>query len=118
MHPKLYEILTHKEGSLDNEMLAKYLSGELDDAARNALEKQLQAGNEMEQDAWEGWQQAGSNKVLDHANEINKHLERQLNPASGRKRKRPIKDLPVLWLVFGLVIIILLVAWAIITATY
>ena len=43
MHPKLYEILTHKEGSLDNEMLAKYLSGELDDADRNALEKQFYA---------------------------------------------------------------------------
>lgn len=116
MHPKLPDILANKGVPIDNEQLAKYLKGELDEAARHEVEKILTSGDALEQEAWEGWQEsANPHKIVNAAEEINKLLVRQLHPPPARKRKKPITQLPVIWWVFGLVLIIVLMAWVIIS---
>jgi hypothetical protein len=114
MHPKLLDILKNKEVPIDNEQLAQYLSGKLDDTAAHDLEKELDKGGEMEADAWEGWQQGAAHQMLQQVEEINKNLEKQLHPTPIRPRKRPIKDLPVIWWVFGLVFVLIVLAWVMI----
>jgi hypothetical protein len=116
MHPKLPDILANREAPIENEDLVRYLKGDLDDAARHSIEEKLTDGNQMEQDAWEGWQQSAEpGKMFDAAEEINRKLTRQLHPAPLHKRKRPITQLPVIWWVFGLILIIVLLAWVIIS---
>ncbi|HSK13665.1 MAG TPA: hypothetical protein VK907_10645 [Phnomibacter sp.] len=114
MQPKLLDILSRMEVPIENELLARYLKGELDDAGRQQVEEKLQAGDIMEQDAWEGWQQAGAKHMLQQADEINKHLEKQLYLPKRRLRQKPITNLPLTWWMFGLVLIIILLAWVII----
>ncbi len=116
MDNKLLDILPHTETPIDDEMLAKYLSGVRDEEARHEVEKLLQQGGELEQEAWEGWHQTGSGpRVVEHARDLNRKLKQQLQPAGVRVRKKPIKNLPaVTWWVIGLVFLLLLVAWAII----
>jgi type VI protein secretion system component VasF len=53
--------------------------------------------------------------MIQAAEEINRHLLRQLHPASPHKRKRPITQLPVVWWVFGLILILVILAWVIIS---
>lgn len=116
MHPKLLEILTKKEVPIDNEQLVRYLSGELDDDKRHDMEEELESGHAMEADALEGWMQAAdSRKMLRHAEEINRQLNRQLETSHGKKRKRPISEMPVTWWVFGLVFVLIIIAWVIIS---
>jgi anti-sigma factor RsiW len=116
MHPKLPDILANRDAPIDNEQLIQYLKGDLDDANRHAIEEKLTEGNQMEEDAWEGWQQSAEPvKMIQAAEEINRSLMRQLHQPAPRKRKRPITQLPVVWWVFGLILIIVLLAWVIIS---
>ncbi len=116
MHPNLLDILSNQEVPIDNKLLADYLSGNLNDAERHALEKKLMEGEALEQDAMDGWQQAGPNvDMLRHAEEINRKLQKQLHPPPARKRKKIITDLPVMWLVFGLLFALVVIAWFIIS---
>jgi|688.fasta_scaffold15018_7 hypothetical protein len=116
MHPKLPDILAKHEAPLDHELLIRYLKGDLDDATRHEMEEKLANGNQMELDAMEGWQQTSApDQMIQAAEEINRHLLRQLHPASPHKRKRPITQLPVVWWVFGLILILVILAWVIIS---
>ncbi|MCU0402925.1 MAG: hypothetical protein MUE99_00115 [Chitinophagaceae bacterium] len=116
MRHKLLDILTRKEGPIDNEALAKYLSEKLDEEARHEVEKQLMEGSEFEDDAWEGWQYAGKGpNLLKHAEDINKKLQQQLHPAQSKRKRKAIKDFPLGWWVYGLIIILVIVAWALIS---
>ena len=115
MHPKLLDILTQKEGAIDNDMLAKYLSGKLDEESRHEIEKQLMQGGTLEEDAWEGWHQAGNPpNLIKQAEELNKHLQQQLHPANARRKRKAIRDFPLSWWMYGLVIILVIIAWVII----
>ena len=115
MRPELLDILSRKQVGIDNDTLEKYLSGQLSDEARHQVEKVLQEGDELEEEAWDGWQNAADKKELvKHAHEINLRLNQQLGATTKRKRRRPIKDLPVTWLVFGLLLVVIFIAWAII----
>jgi len=119
MHPKLPDILANREAPIDNEQLIRYLKGDLDDTTRHEIEELLTNGNQMDQDAMEGWQQTPEpEKMVQAAEDINRHLARQLHPALPHKRKRPITQLPVVWWVFGLILIIVLLAWVIISISY
>jgi hypothetical protein len=116
MHPNLPDILSKQEVPIDNKLLADYLSGKLNDAEQNALEKKLMEGSAMENDAMEGWQEAGPNvNMLQHAEEINRKLQKQLHPTPARKSKKIITNLPVVWWVFGLLLALIVIAWVIIS---
>jgi hypothetical protein len=115
MRPKLFDILSNKEVPIDNEQLAKYLGGDLDDAARHEVEQALTSGNNLEQDAWEGWQQTeDKKKMLQAAEEINKRLSRQLQSPVIHKRKKPITQLSLVWWVTGFILVLVLMAWLVI----
>jgi hypothetical protein len=115
MRTKLFDILTQKEGPIDNDALAKYLSGKMEEEAKHEVEKQLMHGGNMEEDAWEGWQQASNNRtLLSHADEINRRLAQQLHPANSKRKRKAIKDFPLAWWIYGLVIILAIIAWGII----
>lgn len=114
MDPKIIEILSRQEGTIPNDQLAKYLSGKLDEDARHEVEKILEQGDNMEQDAWEGWQQAAAGKLLLHAEEVNRHIEKTLSTSQKRKRKRPLDNLPIVWVLSGFILILILIAWVII----
>ncbi len=116
MHPKLPDILANRETPIDNEQLIRYLKGDLDDAARHDIEAKLTDGSSLEQDALEGWQHSAEpGRLVTAANDINRHLARQLHPATPRKRKRPITRFPLIWWVFGLILVVIFLAWAIIS---
>lgn len=115
MRPELLDILKRKHAGIDNIMLEKYLSGQLSDDARHQFEKVLQEGGELEENAWDGWEQAPNKKaLLKHAQEINARLQQQLSPSQKVKRKKPIKELSITWWVFGLILVLIFIAWAII----
>jgi anti-sigma factor RsiW len=114
MNPKIIDILSQNESTVSNDELAKYLSGKLDEKARHEVEMILEQGDEMEHDAWEGWQQAASGKVLLHAEAVNRHIEKELASPQKRIRKKPLENLPITWILFTFILIIVLIAWAII----
>lgn len=115
MHPKLPEILANKGVPIDNELLASYLKGELDETASHEIEKLLSGGDVLEQEALEGWLQSENPLEIVHAaDEINKSISRQLQTHVQQKRKRPITQFPLSWWVFGLILVIICIAWVII----
>jgi hypothetical protein len=114
MDPKIIEILSRQEGTIPNDQLAKYLSGKMDEDARHEIEKILEQGDNMEQDAWEGWQQAAAVKILLHADEVNRHIEKTLSANPKKKRKKTIDSMPIIWILSGFILILILIAWAII----
>jgi anti-sigma factor RsiW len=115
MRPELLDILSRKQVGIDNETLEKYLSGQLNDEARHQVEKILQDGDTLEEEAWDGWQNASNPaNLINHAEDINRRLLQQLHPANAKRKRRAIKEFPLSWWVYGLVIILALIAWGII----
>jgi len=113
MRPEILDILSQREGSIDNEILSKYLSGKLDDMARHEVENRLLQGGNFEEDALEGWHKAAHTPVLiKHADEINRKLLQQLHSGGTLRKRKAIRDFPLLWWVIGFVIILTIIAWA------
>lgn len=116
MKPDLLHILQEgKPLGIDDAQLAAYLSNQLDEAARHEVEQQLLQAGALEEDAWEGWQQApNAAALLQHAADINAHLQQQLQAKPKRPRKKSIKALPWLgWLLAFLLALVLLGWWII-----
>ncbi len=115
MHPELLDILSQKHAGVDPKTLEKYLSGHLDDETRHQVEKILQEGDSFENEAWEGWQHASTpQNLMKHADEINRHLQQQLEPANTKRKRKAIKEFPLSWWMYGLVFILIFIAWGII----
>lgn len=113
MKPELLQILQNGQPlGIDEARLSAYLSNQLDEAARQEVEQQLMEAGALEQDAWEGWQEApNSEELLQQAASINAHLQQQLHPTPKRPRKKPIQHLPWIWWLIGFLLVLVLLAW-------
>jgi hypothetical protein len=99
MRPELLDILMHKELPIENEQLLKYLTGQLPEPERHAVERQL-AQNGFGQDALEGLQMMPQpEKLTKYAHEIKIMLRKNLKQQIHRKRREQLLSWP--WLAIG-----------------
>jgi len=98
-------ILQHDD-DVNDEELKKYLSGNISDEERHAIEKKM-ADSEFVSDAVEGLQQFSSRQKLDeYVNHLNKDLHQYITAKKELKEKRRIKDLS--WIIVAVIIVLLL----------
>jgi len=117
MKPNLLDILSHQEVPIDSKKLNEYLTGKMDSENEHAIEKEMMQSSELESDAWDGWQQASHKKnILRDAEDINRKLAQQLQPATKRTPRKPIREMPLNWWLLGLLLVLLVGAYFIIAA--
>lgn len=98
-------ILQHDD-DINDEELKKYLSGNISDEERHAIEKKM-ADSPFVNDAVEGLQQFTSRQKLDeYVNHLNKDLHQYIAAKKELKEKRRIKNLS--WIIVAVIIILLL----------
>lgn len=94
------------DDAINEEELKKYLSGNISDEERHAIEKKM-ADSQFVNDAVEGLQQFSSGKKLDeYVNHLNKDLHQYIANKKEIKEKRKIKDIS--WIIVAAIIILLL----------
>jgi cytoskeletal protein RodZ len=107
MNEDLLNILSNSNKDIDNQKLMDYLSDRLSAEEKHEFEKTL-VDSELASDAVEGLHQFKNKKdPLLFVEELNHHLQKQLQKKKSAKEKRRIKDLP--WLYFTIILLILLV---------
>ena len=98
-------ILQHDD-DVNEEELKKYLSGNISDEERYAIEKKM-ADSPFVNDAVEGLQQFSSRQKLDkYVNHLNKDLHQYIATKKEIREKRRIKDLS--WILVAVIIVLLL----------
>lgn len=98
--------ILHEDDELNEEQLKKYLSGDISNEELHAIEKQM-ADSDFINDAVEGLQAFSSDRNLDDTvNQLNKHLQKQLDQQKSKKDKRAIKNLS--WIIIAVIIILVL----------
>ena|SRR5690348_1701736 len=94
------------DDEINEEELKKYLSGNISDKERHAIEKKM-ADSEFINDAVEGLQTFSSNQKLnEYVNHLNKDLHQYLISKKELKEKRKIQDLS--WIIVAVIITLLL----------
>ena len=111
MNDDLLNILSNSNKDIDNQKLMDYLSDKLSAEQKHEFEKTL-VDSDMESDAIEGLIQFKNKKdPLLFAEELNRHLHKQLKKKKYAKEKRRIKDMPWLYVTILLIIIIILIGF-------
>ncbi len=98
--------ILQRDDDINEEELKKYLSGNISDEERHAIEKKM-ADSPFVNDAVEGLQQFSSHQKLDeYVNHLNKDLHQYIAAKKEIKEKRRIKDLS--WIIVAVIIVLLL----------
>ena len=107
MDEKFKDILSGFSSEIDQEILLKYLQGQLSEEQKHEVEKKMLA-NEFDNDAMEGLAEIKNKEQLPFLVEnLNQQLKRKLKLKKQRREKLRFKDQP--WLYAAIVIILLLV---------
>ncbi|MBN9351331.1 MAG: hypothetical protein J0H55_11675 [Chitinophagaceae bacterium] len=103
-------------GNVSDEMLLKYLNGELDHNESYEVEKAL-LDSDLLNDASEGLQLLESRKKLPKIkSEIESRLSKQLKIKKEKKQKREIKDLPWLYIYIIIILVLIFISYAVVRA--
>jgi hypothetical protein len=101
----LQNILHDDDQPISEEMLRRYLAGELHGDALHAVERQI-ADSSFVNDAVEGLQHVPSSHLDEYVKELNKNLQNQLAERKQRKEDRSVKGMSLI--LFAVVLILLL----------
>ena len=115
MDDDLLNILSNSNKDINNQKLMDYLSDKLSAEEKHEFEKTL-LDSDLESDAVEGLSQFKNKKdPLVYAEELNRKLQKQLQKKKLSKVKRRIKELRWLYVAISLIIILVLIAFIIIS---
>ena len=115
MDDDLLNILSNSNKDIDNQKLMDYLSDKLSAEEKHEFEKTL-VDSDLESDAVEGLSQFKNKKdPVAYAEELNQKLQKQLKRKRLSKAKRRIKELRWMYVAITLIIIIILIAFIIIS---
>jgi hypothetical protein len=101
----LKNILDEEDQPISEEMLRRYLAGELHGDALHAVERQI-ADSSFMNDAVEGLHSMSPSRLDEYVKELNQNLHDQLAEKRHRKEDRSVKGLPLI--LFAVVLILLL----------
>jgi ATP-dependent Zn protease len=114
MNEDLLNILSNSNKDIDNQKLIDYLSDKLSTEEKYEFEKTL-VDSELASDAIDGLHQFKNKKdPILFAEELNHHLQKQLQKNKSAKEKRRIKDLSLLYFTIILLILLILIAFFIV----
>lgn len=103
----LKDILSRFSGEIDQEILIKYLQGQLTEEQKHEVEKKMLDSN-FHDDALEGLQEIrNKEKLALLVDQMNRDLKRKLEKKKFRREKFRIKDQP--WIYIAIIIILLLI---------
>jgi uncharacterized protein with von Willebrand factor type A (vWA) domain len=106
MNDDLLNILSNSNKDIDNQKLMDYLSDKLSAEEKHEFEKAL-VDPGLASDAVEGLAGFKNKKdPLAFAEQLNSHLQKQLQKKKFAKDRRRLKDMP--WLYFSIIIIIII----------
>jgi len=115
MDDDLLNILSNSNKDIDNQKLMDYLSDKLSAEEKHEFEKTL-LDSELESDALDGLSQFKNKKdPLLYAEELNRKLQKQLQKKKVSRAKRRIKELRWLYVAITLIIIVILIAFIVIS---
>lgn len=98
--------ILREDDEFNEEQIKKYLSGNISEEERFAIEKQM-ADSEFVNDAVEGLQSVrDKQKLNEYVNHLNKDLHKYLQSKKLSKEKRKTKDLS--WIIVAVIVILLL----------
>src|SRR6185312_4791752 len=110
MNDDLLNILSNSNKDIDNQKLMDYLSDKLSAEEKHEVEKAL-VDSDLASDALDGLREFKNKKVpLIFAEELNRHLQTQLQKKKTAKEKRKLK--PMNWVYFTIILLILLIVIA------
>ncbi len=108
MRNNLKNMFSASGGKSDDQELLKYLQGEMDDAGRNRLEREL-ANDDFERDALDGLQEVeNAEKIALIVNGLNRDLKKRAAKKAAGRAKTQLK--PQWWLYFSVLILLLIFA--------
>jgi len=106
MEDEFSDILSDKEDGISHQQLIDYVSNQLSEEERHALEVAM-ARSEMLNDVVEGLEKISNKEdVSKFVGQLNARLKKQLDKKKAQKEKRKIKDIG--WLYFTIILILLL----------
>ncbi|MBC7851096.1 MAG: hypothetical protein H7Y31_15245 [Chitinophagaceae bacterium] len=115
MDNNLLNILSNSNKDIDNQKLMDYLSGKLPDNERHEVELWM-AENEFSDEAVEGLQQFSNPRdVQSYVDALHRDLNKHLAQKKKRREKRKIKEAPWLYLSIFLIILLIIIAYLVIT---
>lgn len=114
MNKDLLNILSNSNKDIDNQQLMDYLSGQLSEEDRHAMEAMM-ADNNFTNDAVEGLQQVKSRARIEALTEqLNRDLAKKLQQKKSRTSKRRLKEEPVVLFAVALVLVLIIIAFVVI----
>ncbi|HEX2608487.1 MAG TPA: hypothetical protein VHK91_13960 [Flavisolibacter sp.] len=106
MNEDLKDILSNLNPEIDQEILMRYLQGQLSAAEQHELEKQM-LQNDFDSDAMEGLDQFTNKKDLTHlVDQLNKDLKEKTEKKKKFRRRLELKIEP--WLLITIILVLLL----------
>ncbi|HEY4060528.1 MAG TPA: hypothetical protein VGM30_01440 [Puia sp.] len=110
----LLNILSNSNKDIDNQQLMDYLSGQLSEEQRHAVERSM-ADSEFINDAIEGLQNIPDKKdVQVYVEELNAALQKSTQKKKQRRLKRRLKDQPWAYLAVILILLLCIIAYLVV----
>ena len=111
MHNDLLDILSRKVQPISNEQLVKYLTGELNDAEKHAIEENL-LNSGIDAEAMEGLQLLkDKEKIQQYQLEIQKGLREKLQQKSSKRKRSKQVHLSHLLILTGALLAFIILVW-------
>lgn len=111
----LLKILSDSNKDIDNQKLMDYLAGHLSAQDLHEVEKSM-AASDFVNDAVEGLLEVKSNRNISTlVAQLNTDLEKKLALKKTFKEKRKLKEYPWMYLAVGLILLLLIMAWFVIS---
>jgi hypothetical protein len=115
MNNDLLNILSENSKDIDNQKLMNYLSDNLSREEKHEFEKTL-LDSELASDAIEGLDRFKNKKdPIAFAEELNRNLQKQLEKKKQSNQKRRVREMPWLYFSIALILIIILIAFFVIS---
>ena len=110
----LRDIFPDADGTIDRELLLKYLDGSLPPDERHRIETLL-LDSDLLNDAVEGLQDTGSEKKLPAIEkELKSGLEKLLKKRNEKRMRKTIKELPWIYIVIIIIILLIVISFAVV----
>ena len=115
MNKELLNILSNSNKDIDNQKLMDYLSGKLSDAEKHEVERWM-ADNDFANEAMEGLEHFTGKKNLQvYVDQLNKELNQYIQHKKQRRERRKISELPWIYVTIFLVLLLILIAYFVIS---
>lgn len=114
MKDNLKDILSNLSKQLDQDLLLKYLSGQLSEEQKHEVERSLMA-NDFDNDALEGLQQLSNKENIPFiVEQINRDMRKKLERKRRRRRKMQFRDQPYVYVAILIILILVVLSYFVI----